>query len=268
MANTWTNFYPTLFSDIAYFAMTKATVALQVTNLTWVNPGGNAMAVRVPKFSYVETSARIEDVSSLVDTPNDVTESSEVISLDRHKGFFYQVPYIEQDKANVDLGQGLLRQHSAALGSVIDADVLATVSGFTNVLSGQANKATIVSAITILNSGNAPQTDRVLVCGPEAYSDLLNTSDFVRSDSIYGADINRTGYVGMVLGFEVFLSNNLPTGVDAVAMHKYAVALAMLRAVQVRIFDQPRHFNTGYSGRAVWGRVLMDSTLGVKIDRP
>lgn len=269
MANTWTNFYQTLFSDIAYFAMTKATVALSVTNPTWINPGEPSEAIRIPVFSYVESSARIEDVSSLIDAPNDVSESTKLLSMDRHKGFFYRVPYIEQDQANVPLGESLLRQHSAALGSVIDADILATVSGFTNVLSGQCNKATLVSAVELLNEANVPQTDRVLVVNPDCYSDLLNSAEFTRHDSIQGAQSNLTGYVGMVLGMPVFLSNNLPGGstADAVAMHKSAIAIAMLKAVQVRIFDQPRHFDTGYTGRAVWGRVMVDATTGVRIDR-
>jgi hypothetical protein len=268
MANTWTNFYPTLWSDIAYFGLTKSSVALQVVNLTWINPGGPAEAVRIPKFAYSESG--IEDVSALIDTPNDVSDSTVQLLLDRHKGFFFQIPYIEQDKANVQLGESVLRQHSAALGSVVDADILAAVSGFTNVLSGQCNKATIVSGIEIMNEAYAPQTDRVLVVSPDCYSDLLNENEFVRADSIAGMDANRTGMVGKVLGLDVFMSNNLPGSsvADAVIMHRSALAVAMLRQVQVRVFDQPRHFNTGYSGRTAWGRKLIDDTIGVRIDRP
>lgn len=266
MANTWTNFYPTLWSDIAYFGLTKSSVALQVVNLTWINPGGSAEAIRIPKFAYTE--AGIEDVANLVDTPNDVSDATVQLLLDRHKGFFFQIPYIEQDKANVSLGESVLRQHSAALGSVIDADILASVAGFTTTLSGNCVKATIVSGITVMNNAYAPQTDRVIVVNPESYSDLLGDDNFVRADSIAGMDANRTGMVGKVLGLDVFMSNNLPASHDAVIMHRSAIAVAMLRQVQVRVFDQPRHFNTGYSARAAWGRKMIDDTIGVIIERP
>lgn len=267
MANVWTNFYPTLWSDTAYFELVKNTIATQVTNLTWVDPGGPSEAVRIPKFQYDE--AAISGIDDLVDNPSNVSEATFVLNLDRNQGFFFQIRYSEQDKASVALGESVLRQRTAALASVIDADVLAQVSGFTNVLSGSCNKATLVSAIEILNGNNVPQTERVLVVSPSCYSDLLNTNDFVRADSVAGATANRTGFVGMVLGLEVFLSNNLPGGsvADAVVMHRAGVAMAMLRTVDVRVFDQPRHFATGYSGRAIWGRTLVDDNVGVRIDR-
>lgn len=270
MANTFTNFFPTLWSDTAYFELTKATVSPQVTNMTWVNPGGAAEAIRIPKFQYDESTSAVDDVDNLVDTPDDVSEATFVLNLDQHKGFFYQIRYIEQDKAAVALGESVLRQRTAALGSVIDTNVLATTSGFTNVLSGACNKATLVSAIEILNGNNVPQTDRVLLVDPGSYSDLLNTNDFVRADSVAGATINQSGLVGKVLGLDVFLTNNLPGAAiaNAVVMHRAAIAMAMLKTVDVRVFDQPRHFATGYSGRVAWGRTLVDDNLGVRIDTP
>jgi hypothetical protein len=42
----------------------------------------------------------------------------------------------------------------------------------------------------------------------------------------------------------------------------------MLRTIDVRVFDQPRHFGVGYTGRATWGKVLIDADLIVPIDRP
>ena len=47
-----------------------------------------------------------------------------------------------------------------------------------------------------------------------------------------------------------------------------ALLMAILTPVQVRVFDQPRHFAVGYSGRVAWGRVEIEDTLGVQIDRP
>ena len=70
---------------------------------------------------------------------------------------------------------------------VIDQNIFGQASG-TTTLSGAVNKTTLVSAIELLNDNNAPQTDRVLVTNPAGYSDLLNTSDFVRADSISGAN--------------------------------------------------------------------------------
>ena len=266
MANTITNFYPTLWSDIAYMELTKAAVSPSVTNMTWVSPGGAAEAIRIPRFNYDESF--IGAVTGLSNNPEDISEASMVLNLDRHQGFFFQLKYIEEEKSNVGLGEAVLRQRSAALASVVDADVLALTSGFSQVLSGQCNKATLVSAIELLNEANAPQTDRVLVANPDSYSDLLNTDDFIRADGIGDGTSMKTGLIGQVLGLDVFLSNNLPANTDAAVMHRSAIAMAILTPVQVRVFDQPRYFSVGYSGRVAWGRVEIEDTVGVQIDRP
>lgn len=265
MANTFTNFFPTLFSDIAYFEFASAAVAPQVANMTWVDPGGAAEAIRIPKFTF--QTSDIDDVSNLVDSPDNVTEATVLLNLDREKGFHYEIKYTEQDKANVQLGESVLRQRALALASVVDQDVFETISGADNTLTGVINKANIVSAAQLLNSANAPQTDRVLVVGPEGYSDLLNTDDFVRNDSVAGAQANATGLVGFVLGFETYLSNNLPSTVSGggFAAHRAAIAMAMLKTIEVKVFDQPRHFSTGYTGRATWGQTLIDSSVIVQM---
>ncbi len=266
MANTFTNFYPTRFSDIAFLEFAASAIAPQVINMTWVDPGGPSEAVRIPKFAY--SAGVIDDVGNLVDTPDDASESSLLLSMDKNRGFHFQVRYNEQDQANVNLGEALLRQRVAALAADIDAKVFDIASGATTTLTGSLTKLQLVSAIELLNEANAPQSDRVLVVNPDAYSDLLNTADFVRADSIAGATTNRTGLVGQVLGLDVFLSNNIPaTTGDALAMHRAALAMAMLRNVDVRIFDQPRHFAIGYTGRAIWGQTLIDADLVVPINR-
>lgn len=267
MANTWTNFYPTLWSDDAYFEFASTAIAPQVTNMTWADPAGPSEAIRIPKFAF--STAAIDDVSNLYDAPDDVSEATLLLNLDKEKGFHFQVRYVEQDKAAVDLGGSVFRQRTSALASVVDQEVFKVVTGATTTLSGSVNKATLVSAIELLNEANAPQTDRVLVVSPDGYSDLLNTNDFVRADAIGSGDSLRSGQVGRVLGLDVFLSNNLPTGsnVDAFAAHRAAVAMAMLRTIDTRVFDQPRHFAVGYTGRATWGQLLVDADLVVPIDR-
>ncbi len=267
MSNTLTNFYPTLWSDVAYFEFAAASIAPQVVNTTWVDPGGPSESVRIPKFAY--STAAIDTVANLIDSPDDASESTLLLNLDQEKGFHFEIKYSEQDQANVALGESILKQRAAALAAVIDQNIFSQASGATLTLSGNVNKVTLVSAIELLNDNNAPQTDRVLVVNPAGYSDLLNTNDFVRADSISGANVNATGFIGQVLGLDVFLSNNIPSAIgDALCMHRVAIAMAMLRTIDVRVFDQPRHFGVGYTGRAMWGRTIIDADLVIPIDRP
>lgn len=266
MANTFTNFFPTLFSDNAYFEFAAAAIAPQVVNTTWVDPGGPSEAVRIPKFQF--STAQIDDVSNLIDAPDDASEATLVLNMDQNKGFHFKIDYTEQDQANVQLGESILMQRTAALAAVVDQQVFICASGAATTLTGNLDKAQLISAIELLNENNAPQTDRVIVVNPDAYSDLLAVNDFVRADSIAGSVINRTGLIGEVLGLDVFMSNNIPAAVgDAIVMHRVALAMAMLRTIDVRVFDQPRHFSVGYTGRAIWGCTLIDDKLLVPINR-
>jgi len=266
MANSFTNFYPTLWSDQSYMQFAAAAIAPQVINTTWISPGGAAEAVRIPKFAF--STSQIDDVANLVDTPDDATESSLVLNLDQQKGFFFQVRYNEQDQSNVELGESILRQRVLGLAAIVDQNIFAIASGAATTLSGTVTRAMIISGIELLNENNAPQTDRVLVVNPDAYSDLLGISDFVQADSIAGAQVNVTGSIGRVLGLEVFMSNNIPSTVgDALLMHRVGIGAAFLKTVEVKVFDQPRHFATGYTGRVIFGRTLIDSNLVVPLDR-
>ena len=266
MANTWTNFYPTLFSDKAYLVFSRTAIAPQVVNTTWIAPGGPSEAIRIPKFGI--GTAAIDDVSALVDSPDNASESSLLLPLDKNRGFHYQVRYNEQEKANVALGQALLTQRVAALAADVDAKVFDVASGATLTLTGSVTKAALISGIEVLNEANAPQTDRVLVVNPDAYSDILGVNDFVRADAIAGSDRLVTGQVGRILGLDVFMSNNIPsTTGDALLMHRAAIGMAMLTRIEVKIFDQPRHFSVGYTGRAIWGQTLVDAGLVIPLDR-
>jgi hypothetical protein len=266
MANTFNNFYATLFSTVGYFQLHKLAVSPSVTNMTWNPPGGPSEAIRIPYFKYTE--AGVDVVTGIADNPTAITEASKVLNLDQEKGFFYEIKYLEEEKSSAQLGLSVLKQQTAALASVVDADVLSLTSGFSQVLSGLCNKATLVSAIEYLNEANAPQADRYLVVNPDAYSDLLNTNDFIRADGVGDGTSMKSGQIGRILGLDVFLSNNLPTGTDAAVLHREAIAMAILTPMQVQIFNQPRHFTVGYSGRVVWGKTEIQDVLGVQIDRP
>jgi hypothetical protein len=266
VANTWTNFYPTFWSDVASFEFGKAAIGPSVSNMTWSAPG-NGEAIRIPRFAYGETSGtHLDLVTSLYDSPDEVSEATIQLLLDHSWGFHFQIRYEEQEKAGVNLGEAVLRQRSAALAAKVDTALFDVLTGATTTLTGAVNKATVVSAIEDLNQANAPQDGRILLVDPTGYSDLLNSSEFTEPlKASAGTAANITGYVGRVLGCDVFMSNCVPAGFQAFLYHRSTLALAVQRPMDVRVFDQPRHFAVGYSGRTRWGQKLIDADLAVAI---
>jgi hypothetical protein len=93
--------------------------------------------------------------------------------------------------------------------------------------------ADILAAKLLLDNQKVPQDGRYLAVDPTGYSQLLAISDFIRYDAL-GAAQNpnaiRTGIVGTIYGFEVFMSQAV-TALQQIAFHKSALAYGVQESV-------------------------------------
>ena len=93
--------------------------------------------------------------------------------------------------------------------------------------------ADILNAKLLLDTQKVPQSDRFLAVDPTGYSELLAISEFIRYDAL-GAAQNpnaiRTGIVGTIYGFEVFMSQAV-TADQHIAFHKSALAYGVQQGV-------------------------------------
>jgi Phage capsid protein len=98
-----------------------------------------------------------------------------------------------------------------------------------NTLAG----ADILAAKLLLDLQKVPQDGRFLAVDPTGYSELLAIDGFIRYDAL-GAGQNpnaiRTGVVGTIFGFEVFMSNAV-TADQHIAFHKSALAYGVQESV-------------------------------------
>ncbi|APT92894.1 hypothetical protein CPHO_08345 [Corynebacterium phocae] len=70
---------------------------------------------------------------------------------------------------------------------------------------------TLVLLAEKLNSNSVPTTGRYVVVGPKTYSALLMDPRFTRVDASGTSEGLRNGIVGRAVGFDVLVSNNVPT---------------------------------------------------------
>lgn len=93
--------------------------------------------------------------------------------------------------------------------------------------------ADILAAKLLLDNQKLPQSDRFLAVDPTGYSQLLAISDFIRYDALGAAQTPnaiRTGVVGSIYGFEVFMSQAV-TALQQIAFHKSALAYGVQQGV-------------------------------------
>lgn len=111
-----------------------------------------------------------------------------------------------------------------AMALTLDSDGAAelvaggTAMADTAALTNKTVYGTIVDARTALSKIGVPATGRYLIVSPETYALILKSDEFIPASQL-GDAVKQTGAVGAILGFNIYESANLGTGVEFVAGH-------------------------------------------------
>lgn len=134
-----------------------------------------------------------------------------------------------------------------AAGEEIDSDGFAKMvaDGTKLVLpAGEAVSAAniygkVIALKVALDNAKAPQKGRALIITPEVQGFMLSVDSKLVLDTSRGDMIQTDGYIGRVLGFDVFVSTNLPTGTNMIALQEraFVFGMAFTREVKVQSLD-------------------------------
>lgn len=250
--NTFTNFDAARTSAIVFRGFTANSVGRSAANLAWGQRGTSG--VYVPTISGVA----VDDVSSIRGYTNKqtISNSSVLVSFDKHKGFHFTIDEEEQATTVVDLGAAYLEQEGRLLAAQVDTDLFSEATSSASQLETVATtfaKANVMNAFEKMNNKNVPLTDRVWVCNPALYSDILAIDDFVGADKTgrSQSDLN-TGQKGELLGSPVLMSQNLGS-TEGLYIYRPALALALNIDMQMQVGRVPGNFGTSYEGSIKYG---------------
>lgn len=150
-----------------------------------------------------------------------LTDTDTVLAIDQAKYFAFEADDIEKRQAAGDFMNQSMTDAANALADVSDtflASLMAANAGtklpaVTSDDPAAAYKA-LVGLRTALDKNNVPTQGRWVVVSPDVYAELLLDPRFVNaSDSAHTVLLN--GVVGQAAGFQVSMSNNLPTVTSA-----------------------------------------------------
>jgi hypothetical protein len=259
------NFIPELWSTQLQVAFRKNLVFGNLVNRQYegeISDVGNTVKIQTPAAITVGSYAGTVTYQA----PTSTTQS---LLIDQDKYWAFEIDDAEALQSNVNLMQAYMQEASYALANTVDADLagLYTAAGLANIdltLSSGDMYDTMVLAGQQLDVANVPRSGRWVVMSPQGYALLLKTAEFIHATPA-GDSVARTGEVGQVAGFTVYVSNNVVLATTRKYLYGTNAAIAYAaQVVKTEAVRRDAAFKDAIRGRLVYGRkVIRPSALGV-----
>ena len=287
-------FIPEIYSKKVQIALRKAAVAEAVCNTDYMGEissfGDTVNIIKEPQIAVADYTR------GLAVTSTDLTDQELVLTVDQAKSFSFKIDDLEKRFSHVNF-QAIAADNAAyALRDAMDSNILAAISAGATATTGMGTTSTPIDigftsgevdplnqmalAAKVLDEANAPEDGRWFVAAPEWYNQLSNSASKLLSvDFNAGQGSIRNGLVasGLLRGFSMYKSNNLPTNDLSGAtpagsatapealfghMSSTAAASSMNKVETVR---DTGTFSDIVRGLMVWGRKVLRPEIAGKI---
>lgn len=211
------------------------------------------------------------------------TSTSQALLIDQKRYWAFQLEDVDQAQANVNTMQAYMAEAAYALADDVDKHLasLYASAGSTESTASKINKTSspdsmygiAVKAGQKLDEKNVPRSGRWMVVSPAGYAAMLRDAAFVHATAV-ADQLIRTGEVGSISGFTVYVSNNLvdsSSGARTAVWFMYGSTAAITVADQLVKTEAMRledAFADGVRGLLLYGtKVVRPAALGAwKID--
>jgi len=221
-------FIPEIYSKKVQIALRKAAVAEAICNTDYMGEissfGDTVNIIKEPQIAVADYTR------GLAVTSTDLSDQELVLTIDQAKSFSFKIDDLEKRFSHVNFQAVAADNAAYALRDAMDSNILAAISAGATVTTGMGTTSVPIDigfgsgevdplnqmslAAKELDEANAPEDGRWFVAAPEWYNQLANTSSKLLSvDFNAGQGSIRNGLVasGLLRGFQMYKSNNLPT---------------------------------------------------------
>lgn len=285
-------FIPEIYSKKVQIALRKAAVAEAICNTDYMgeisNFGDTVNIIKEPQIAVADYTRGLAVAST------NLSDQELVLIIDQAKSFSFKIDDLEKRFSHVNFQAVAADNAAYALRDAMDVNILLAISaGVTENVGTSLGMGTVAAPIDIgfasgeidplnqmalaaknLDEANAPEDGRWFVAAPEWYNQLSNSASKLMSvDFNAGQGSVRNGLVasGLLRGFSMYKSNNLPTNTVASAtrpaalfghMSSTAAASSMNKVETVR---DTGTFSDIVRGLMVWGRKVLRPEVTGKI---
>ena len=255
------NFIPELWSARALFALRNSHV---FPNLMTTEYEGEI--ARVGDTVHIQTPAAITvGAYSGTVTYQTPTSSQQDLLIDQDVYFAFEVDDAERIQANINLIDTYLNQAMYNLADNVDVNISALYASAGNTVALDISsvytgvRTALVDCGKHLDEANVPQQGRWLTVSPTVMKGIRLASDYTPASEL-GDDMKVRGSVGMLEGFNIFMSNNVTVATQHKCLAGYNGAWAFAgQLLEVEAIRRDAAFKDAIRGRFVFGRKVIRS---------
>ncbi len=249
------------------FSSESKTSLLTNTDFDWTG----AKTVKIWKIGTADLNDYSRNRSSADDEEAQLSRFGHILDLDatteemmlkNDRSFIFNIDLMDQDETvrALEESTALAREIREVVIPEMDKYVYQTIADGAGTvadplpLTTENIYPTILTGSEVLDDGEVPDTDRVLVVTPSTYSLLKQSTAFDNTE--VGADMKLQGVVGILDGMLVVRvpASRLPEGFGFMIVHPSATV------APVKLEDYGTHDNTPLSsGTIVTGRIVYDA---------
>lgn len=280
---TAATFIPELWSDEIVAAYKNSLVMANVVNKMPMK-GKKGDTIHIPKPTRGSASAK---AASTQVTLQAATETEVVVTIDKHYEYSRLIEDITEVQAQASLRKFYTDDAGYALAKQVDTDLFAEaqasfdlyeVDGSGNLAAYTANgaanaftDAALRDGIQLLDDGDVPMDNRVLVIPPSAVNTIRGIDRYMSSD-FGGAGVIK-GQIGTLYGIPVVVSTNCPSlesGANklGVLMHKDAIVFAEQVGVRSQTQYKQEYLSTLFTSDTLYGVETLRAESGIGIVLP
>lgn len=256
IADLWTPFLQSAYQNDIKFRPLVTTIMA-----TGVSKGD---VVHVPNLANIAADDKGAD-TAVVYTAN--TETETTISIDSHKYAAVRIEDIVKVQSNYDLINGYAGKLGYACANAVDAAIgalgIAVDAGQTiDMADGSSAWEKLVELKTSMDAANVPSA-RSLVVHPSAMAMFLAEDKFISAD-FSDQKALESGYLGSMLGFNIYQSNNVQVDAEEddfcnMAFSSDAIGLALSQDVRIQAANDIDHLATSVVADTVFGVATINS---------
>ena len=256
-----TNFIPQLWSGALLAHLDKAHVVANLVNRNYegeIRQYGDT--VKISQIGDITVNDYTEN--SDIEDPEELSVTQKVLTIDQQKYFNFQIDDVNEAQGRTSLMDSAMQRSAYALADATEKIILAEIdanAGSKIVPTATLDETNIykelVGVKVAMDKKNVPSTGRWLVVSPDTHALLLQDTRFVATGGAMAESNLQNGFIGRVLGFDVYLSNNLDAltnGNACIAGVNMAVTFAE-QIVETEAYRMEKRFADAVKGLNVFG---------------
>lgn len=255
-----TSFIPKLWSARLLAHLDKAHVVANLVNRDYegeIKAYGDTVKINQVGAITVNDYSKTD-----IEDPQELTTSEKTLVINKQKYFNFQIDDVDAAQVRTSLMDEAMQRAAYALADETEKILLKEMDTEatskltpTKTLDKTNIYEELIKVKVKLDEKNVPTIGRFLIIPPDVHGLLLAADLIVGTGGAMAESITKNGFVGTILGFDVYLSNNmgnLTNGTGAIAGVKMACTFAE-QIVQTEAYRMEKRFADAVKGLNVFG---------------